>query len=75
MKDKPLLHSRQLYDLVLKYFFGDGHRESFPNRNPHMNKLTHMMSKVTRSTIAFFLISNRSNNFNVVLNYFVLNVD
>ena len=75
MEDEPLLHPGQFYDLVLKYLFRDGHRESFPKRNPHMNKLMHMMIRVSRSTIASFLVSNRSNNFNVVLNYFVLNVD
>ena len=52
MEDKPLLHSCQLYDLVLEYFFGDGHRESFPNRNPHMKRLMHMMMSVMNSTIA-----------------------
>jgi hypothetical protein len=51
MEDEPLLHSGQFYDLVLEYLFRDGHRVSFPNRNPHMNKLTHMMSKVNKSTI------------------------
>jgi hypothetical protein len=51
MKDEPLLHPRQLDDLVLEYLFGDGHRESFPKRNPHMNRLTHMMTRVRRSTI------------------------
>jgi hypothetical protein len=75
MEYEPLLHSGQLDDLVLKYFFGDRHRVSFPNRNPHINRLTHMMIRVRNSTIAFFLVSNCSNDFNVVLNYFVLNVD
>jgi hypothetical protein len=52
MEDKPLLHSCKFDDLVLEYLFGDGHRESFPKRNPHMNKLTHMMIRVRNSTIA-----------------------
>jgi hypothetical protein len=51
MEDQPLLHSGQLDDLVLEYFFGDGHRVSFPNRNPHMNRLTHMMISVRNSTM------------------------
>jgi hypothetical protein len=51
MENQPLLHPRKFDDLVLEYLFGDGHRESFPNRNPHMNRLTHMMSKVSRSTM------------------------
>jgi len=51
MEDKPLLHSRKFDDLVLEYFFGDGHRESFPRRNPHMNRLTHMMISVMNSTM------------------------
>jgi hypothetical protein len=50
MKDKPLLHSRQFYNLVLKYFFRNRHC-SFPNRNPHMNRLTHMMISVRNSTM------------------------
>ncbi len=52
MEDEPLLHSCELDDLVLEYLFGDGHRESFPNRNPHMNRLMHMMISVMNSTIA-----------------------
>jgi hypothetical protein len=51
MEDEPLLHPRQFYDLVLKYFFGDGHRVSFPKRNPHMKRLTHMMISVRNSTM------------------------
>ena len=51
MEDEPLLHPRQLDDLVLEYLFRDGHRESFPNRNPHMNRLTHMMMRVNTSAI------------------------
>jgi hypothetical protein len=51
MEDEPLLHSRQFDDLVLEYLFGDGHRESFPKRNPHMNKLMHMMISVRNSTM------------------------
>jgi len=51
MEDEPLLHSRQFDDLVLEYLFRDCHC-SFPNRNPHMNRLTHMMIRVSRSTIA-----------------------
>ena len=51
MEDKPLLHPRQLDDLVLEYLFGDSHRESFPRRNPHMNRLTHMMISVRNSTM------------------------
>ena len=51
MEYKPLLHPRQLNHLVLKYLFGDGHRVSFPNRNPHMNRLTHMMISVRNSTM------------------------
>jgi len=50
MKDEPLLHPRQFDDLVLEYLFGDSHC-SFPRRNPHMNRLTHMMMRVSRSTI------------------------
>ena len=53
MEDEPLLHSRKFDDLVLEYLFGDRHRESFPSRNPHMNRLMHMISKVSRSTIIF----------------------
>jgi hypothetical protein len=52
MEDKPLLHPGQFYDLVLEYFFGNGHRESFPKRNPHMKRLMHMMMSVMNSTIA-----------------------
>ena len=52
MEDKPLLHPRKFDDLVLEYLFGDGHRVSFPNRNPHMNRLTHMMMSMRKSTIA-----------------------
>ena len=51
MEDEPLLHPGQFDDLVLKYLFGDGHRESFPKRNPHMNRLMHMMMSVMNSTI------------------------
>ena len=51
MEDQPLLHTRQLYDLVLEYLFGDGHRESFPKRNPHMNRLMHMIMSMRKSTI------------------------
>ncbi len=51
MKDEPLLHPRKFYDLVLEYLFGDGHRVSFPNRNPHMNRLMHMMITMRKSTI------------------------
>ena len=50
MEDEPLLHPRQFDDLVLEYLFGDRHC-SFPNRNPHMNRLTHMISRVSRSTM------------------------
>ena len=75
MEDEPLLHPRQLDDLVLKYLFGDGHRESFPKRNPHMKRLMHMMMSMRKSTIAFLLVSNCSNYFNLVVNYFVFNVD
>ena len=56
MEDEPLLHPGQLNYLVLKYFFGDGHRESFPKRNPHMNKLMHMMINVMNSTIRTLLL-------------------
>ena len=52
MKDEPLLHTRKFDDLVLEYLFGDGHRESFPTENPHMNRLMHMMMRVMNSTIA-----------------------
>ena len=51
MEDEPLLHSCQFDDLVLEYLFGDGHRESFPKRNPHMNKLMHNKMSVMNSTI------------------------
>ena len=51
MEDQPLLHPGQFDYLVLEYFFGDGHRESFPNRNPHMKRLMHMMMSVMNSTI------------------------
>ena len=51
MEDEPLLHPGQLDDLVLEYFFRDGHRESFPKRNPHINRLMHMMINVMNSTI------------------------
>jgi hypothetical protein len=51
MEDEPLLHPRKFDDLVLEYLFRDGHRVSFPNRNPHMNRLTHMMTRVRNSTI------------------------
>ncbi len=51
MKDEPLLHPGQLDDLVLEYFFGDRHRVSFPKRNPHMNRLMHMMMSMRKSTI------------------------
>lgn len=54
MEDEPLLHPGQLNHLVLEYLFGDGHRESFPNRNPHMNKLMHMMISIRKSTIVNF---------------------
>jgi hypothetical protein len=52
MEDEPLLHSCDFDDLVLEYFFGDGHRVSFPKRNPHMKRLMHMMINVMNSTIA-----------------------
>jgi hypothetical protein len=51
MEDEPLLHPGQLDDLVLEYFFRDGHRVSFPNRNPHMKRLMHMMISMRKSTI------------------------
>ena len=51
MEDQPLLHPCQLDDLVLEYLFCDGHRESFPKRNPHMKRLMHMMMSVMNSTI------------------------
>jgi hypothetical protein len=51
MEDEPLLHSCDFDDLVLEYLFGDGHRESFPNRNPHMNRLMHIMISMRKSTI------------------------
>jgi hypothetical protein len=52
MEDEPLLHPRQFDDLVLEYLFGDGHGwVSFPNRNPHMNKLTQRIMRVNTSTI------------------------
>jgi hypothetical protein len=51
MKDEPLLHPRQLYDLVLKYFFGDGHGFSLPVKNPHEKTATTIITKVRRSTI------------------------
>jgi hypothetical protein len=51
MKDEPLLHPRKFDDLVLKYFFGDGHRESFPKRNPHMKRLIHNRISVMNSTM------------------------
>ena len=54
MEDEPLLHSCQFDYLVLEYFFGDGHRESFPNRNPHMNRLMHMIIRMMKSTIVNF---------------------
>ena len=75
MEDKPLLHPGQLDYLVLKYLFGDGHRKSFPNKNPHMNRLMHIMMSMMKSTIAFLLVSNCPNYFNFVVNYFVFNVD
>ena len=52
MEHEPLLHPGQLNHLVLEYLFGDGHRESFPNRNPHMKRLMHMIMSVMNSTIA-----------------------
>ena len=52
MEDEPLLHSCDFDDLVLEYLFGDGHRESFPKRNPHMKRLMHMMISIRKSTIA-----------------------
>jgi hypothetical protein len=52
MEDEPLLHPRQFDDLVLEYLFRDGHRESFPNRNPHMKRLMHMIMRMMKSTIA-----------------------
>ena len=55
MEDEPLLHSRKFDDLVLEYLFGDGHRESFPRRNPHMNRLMHMMISMRKSTIRTLL--------------------
>jgi hypothetical protein len=55
MEDEPLLHSCDFDDLVLKYLFGDGHRESFPRRNPHMNRLMHMMISMRKSTIRMLL--------------------
>ena len=51
MEDEPLLHPRKFDDLVLEYLFGDGHRESFPKRNPHMKRLMHMMMSVMNSAI------------------------
>ena len=51
MEDEPLLHPRKFDYLVLEYLFGDSHRESFPNRNPHMKRLMHMMMSVMNSTI------------------------
>ena len=50
MEDEPLLHLGQLDYLVLEYLFGDGHRESFPKRNPHMKRLMHMMTRMMKST-------------------------
>jgi hypothetical protein len=49
MKDEPLLHPRKFDDLVLEYLFRDRHL-SFPNRNPHMNKLMHNRMSVMKST-------------------------
>ena len=54
MEDEPLLHPCQLDELVLEYLFGDGHRESFPKRNPHMKRLIHNRMSVTNSTIVNF---------------------
>jgi hypothetical protein len=50
MEDEPLLHAGKFDDLVLEYFFRDGHC-SFPKRNPHMKRLMHMMINVMNSTI------------------------
>ncbi len=55
MEDEPLLHPREFDDLVLEYLFGDGHRESFPKRNPHMKRLMHIMIRVRNSTIRTLL--------------------
>jgi hypothetical protein len=51
MEDKPLLHAGKFDDLVLEYLLGDGHRESFPKRNPHMKRLIHNKISVTNSTM------------------------
>jgi hypothetical protein len=51
MEDKPLLHPGQLNHLVLEYLFGDGHRESFPKRNPSAKTLNMAMTKVRKSII------------------------
>jgi hypothetical protein len=51
MENKPLLHPGQFYNLVLEYFFRDGHRVSFPRRNPHMNRLIHNRISVMNSTM------------------------
>jgi hypothetical protein len=55
MEDEPLLHPRQFDDLVLEYLFRDGHRESFPKKNPHMKRLMHMMTSMRKSTIRTLL--------------------
>jgi hypothetical protein len=51
MEDEPLLHPRKFDDLVLEYLFGDSHLVSLPSMNPHMNRLTHMMMSIRKSTI------------------------
>ena len=51
MEDEPLLHPGQLDYLVLEYFFGDGHRVSFPNMNPSAKTLNMAMTKVKKSII------------------------
>ena len=75
MEDKPLLHPCDLDYLVLEYLFGDCHWVSFPKRNPTKKTLKISVTKVRNSTIAFFLVSNCPNYFNIVVNYFVVNVD
>ena len=52
MEDEPLLHARKFDDLILKYLFRDGHRESFPNINPMPKMLNTMITKLRKSTIA-----------------------
>ena len=52
MKDEPLLHARKFDDLVLEYLFGDGHRESFPTKNPHRPTAVIMTMNERKSTIA-----------------------